>query len=398
MKYDFTTIMDRRGMDAIAVDKIPYENVQVEEGFSTIPMWVADMNFQTVPTIPEAMIERTKHAAYGYFEPRKEYYDAIINWHQTRNGVTGLTEEVIGYENGVLGGLVSAMNVLCSKGDKILVHAPTYIGFTHSLENNGYHLIHSDLKQDEAGIWRMDYEDMEKKIKEEHIHAAILCSPHNPCGRVWERWELEKAMELYQKYDVYIVSDEIWSDLTLTGYRHIPTQMISEDARMRTVALYAPSKTFNLAGLVGSYHIIYNSYLRERIRKESSLSHYNAMNVLSMYALIGGYSQAGMNWTDELRQVLTENVDYACDYIRKHFDGVEVSRPQGTYMLFLDCQKWCEAHDVTIDELQKKGVRKGVIWQDGRPFHGAYSIRMNLALPKTLVEEAFERLRKWVFC
>ena len=398
MKYDFTTIMDRRGMDAIAVDKIPYENVQVEEGFSTIPMWVADMNFQTVPTIPEAMIERTKHAAYGYFEPRKEYYDAIINWHQTRNGVTGLTEEVIGYENGVLGGLVSAMNVLCSKGDKILVHAPTYIGFTHSLENNGYHLIHSDLKQDEDGIWRMDYEDMEKKIKEEHIHAAILCSPHNPCGRVWERWELEKAMELYQKYDVYIVSDEIWSDLTLTGYRHIPTQMISEDARMRTVALYAPSKTFNLAGLVGSYHIIYNSYLRERIRKESSLSHYNAMNVLSMYALSGGYSQAGMDWTDELRQVLTENVDYACDYIRKHFDGVEVSRPQGTYMLFLDCQKWCEAHDVTIDELQKKGVRKGVIWQDGRPFHGAYSIRMNLALPKTLVEEAFERLRKWVFC
>ena len=398
MKYDFTTIMDRRGMDAIAVDKIPYENVQVEEGFSTIPMWVADMNFQTVPTIPEAMIERTKHAAYGYFEPRKEYYDAIINWHQTRNSVTGLTEEVIGYENGVLGGLVSAMNVLCSKGDKILVHAPTYIGFTHSLENNGYHLIHSDLKQDEAGIWRMDYEDMEKKIKEEHIHAAILCSPHNPCGRVWERWELEKAMELYQKYDVYIVSDEIWSDLTLTGYRHIPTQMISEDARMRTVALYAPSKTFNLAGLVGSYHIIYNSYLRERIRKESSLSHYNAMNVLSMYALIGGYSQAGMDWTDELRQVLTENVDYACEYIRKHFDGVEVSRPQGTYMLFLDCQKWCEAHDVTIDELQKKGVRKGVIWQDGRPFHGAYSIRMNLALPKTLVEEAFERLRKWVFC
>ena len=398
MKYDFTTIMDRRGMDAIAVDKIPYENVQVEEGFSTIPMWVADMNFQTVPTIPEAMIERTKHAAYGYFEPRKEYYDAIINWHQTRNGVTDLTEEAIGYENGVLGGLVSAMNVLCSKGDKILVHAPTYIGFTHSLENNGYHLIHSDLKQDEAGIWRMDYEDMEKKIKEEHIHAAILCSPHNPCGRVWERWELEKAMELYQKYDVYIVSDEIWSDLTLTGYRHIPTQMISEDARMRTVALYAPSKTFNLAGLVGSYHIIYNSYLKERIRKESSLSHYNAMNVLSMYALIGGYSQAGMEWTDELRQVLTENVDYACDYIRKHFDGVEVSRPQGTYMLFLDCQKWCEAHDVTIDELQKKGVRKGVIWQDGRPFHGAYSIRMNLALPKTLVEEAFERLRKWVFC
>ena len=397
MKYDFTTIMDRRGKDAIAVDNIPYSDVQVKEGFSLIPMWVADMNFQTVPTIPEAIIKRTEHAAYGYFEPMAEYYESIINWQHVRNGVEGLTKEDIGYENGVLGGVVSAMNVLCSKGDKILVHAPTYIGFTHSLENNGYHLVLSSLKQDADGIWRMDYEDMEKKIKEEHIHAAVLCSPHNPCGRVWERWELEKAMELYRKYDVYVVSDEIWSDLTLTGYHHIPTQMISEDAKMRTIAMYAPSKTFNLAGLVGSYHIIYNPYLRERIRKESSLSHYNTMNVLSMYALIGGYSEDGMQWVDELRQVLTENVDFAYKYIREHFEGVEVSRPQGTYMLFLDCQKWCETHNVTIDELQKKGVEVGVIWQDGRPFHGEYGIRMNLALPKQLVEEAFERLTKWVF-
>ena len=385
MKYDFTTIMDRRGMDAIAVDHIPYNDVQVKEGFSVIPMWVADMNFQTVPTIPEMIIKRTEHAAYGYFDPGEEYYESIINWQRVRNGVEGLTKDAIGYENGVLGGVVSAMNILCSKGDKILVHAPTYIGFTHSLENNGYELVLSRLKLDADGIWRMDYEDMEKKLKEEHIHAAILCSPHNPCGRVWERWELEKAMELYRKYDVYVVSDEIWSDLTLTGYQHIPTQMISEDAKMRTIAMYAPSKTFNLAGLVGSYHIIYNPYLRDRIRKESSLSHYNSMNLLSMYALMGGYSEAGMQWVDELRQVLTE-----------HFEGVEAARPQGTYMLFLDCRKWCEAHHITIDELQKKGVEYGVIWQDGRPFHGEYGIRMNLALPKSLVEEAFERLKKWV--
>lgn len=396
MKYDFTTIMDRRGMDAIAVDHIPYNDVQVKEGFSVIPMWVADMNFQTVPTIPEMIIKRTEHAAYGYFDPGEEYYESIINWQRVRNGVEGLTKDAIGYENGVLGGVVSAMNILCSKGDKILVHAPTYIGFTHSLENNGYELVLSRLKLDADGIWRMDYEDMEKKLKEEHIHAAILCSPHNPCGRVWERWELEKAMELYRKYDVYVVSDEIWSDLTLTGYQHIPTQMISEDAKMRTIAMYAPSKTFNLAGLVGSYHIIYNPYLRDRIRKESSLSHYNSMNLLSMYALMGGYSEAGMQWVDELRQVLTENVDFAYGYIREHFEGVEAARPQGTYMLFLDCRKWCEAHHITIDELQKKGAEYGVIWQDGRPFHGEYGIRMNLALPKSLAEEAFERLKKWV--
>ena len=397
MKYDFTTIMDRRGWDALAVDKIPFSNVQIREGFDLIPMWVADMNFPAAPSIPEAIIRRANHTAYGYFLPRDEYFGAIIRWQQERHGVTGLTRECIGYENGVLGGVISALNVICSKGDKVLVHSPTYIGFTSSMENNGYRIVHSPMVQDGDGIWRMDFEDMERRLTEEHIHAAILCSPHNPTGRVWERWELEKAMELFRKYDVFVISDEIWADLTLGGYRHIPTQSVSEDARNRTVALYAPSKTFNMAGLVGSYHIIYNRWLRDRIEKESSLPHYNEMNVLSMHALIGAYSSEGRAWLDELRQVLGDNVDYACAYIQEHFDGVEVTKPQGTYMLFLDCTKWCAAHVKTIDELQRAGVEVGVVWQDGRPFHGPCHIRMNLALPRSRVEEAFDRLNRYVF-
>lgn len=243
----------------------------------------------------------------------------------------------------------------------------------------------------------MDLADMEKKIVENRIHAAILCSPHNPTGRVWEREELEKMMELYRKHDVYVVSDEIWSDLILTGHKHIPAQSISEDARQRTVALYAPSKTFNLAGLVGSYHIIYNSWLRDRINKESSLSHYNDMNVLSMYALIGAYKPEGYEWTDQLCQVLTGNVNYACDFINEHFEGVKVLKPQGTYMLLLDCEEWCRKNGKSIDELQIAGLEVGVLWQDGRPFHSPYGIRMNLALPLSRVKEAFERLDRYVF-
>lgn len=243
----------------------------------------------------------------------------------------------------------------------------------------------------------MDYADMEKKIVENRIHTAILCSPHNPCGRVWERWELERAMELYQKHDVYVVSDEIWSDLILDGHRHIPTQSVSEDARSRTVAVYAPSKTFNLAGLVGSYHIIYNPWIRERVEKESSLSHYNSMNVLSMHALLGAYQPEGYEWVDELRQVLAENVDYACNYIKEHFEGLEVSRPEGTYMLFIDCTRWCEAHGKTIDEVEQAAWKVGVAVQDGRMFHGPFHLRMNLALPLSRVKEAFERLDKYVF-
>ena len=400
MKYDFTSVLDRQGMDAIAVEgpgkTVFSPNGPTKAGFDLIPMWVADMNFPTVPSVPQAIIRRAQHPAYGYFDPRPEYYDAIRSWHARHHGVT-VPEEAIGYANGVLGGVVSAVNVLCSRGGNVLVHSPTYIGFTHALEDNGYHIIHSPLKLDGQNVWRMDYADMEEKIVQNKIHTAILCSPHNPCGRVWERRELEQAMELFRKYDVYVISDEIWSDLILPGFRHIPTQTVSEDAKMRTVAMYAPSKTFNLAGLVGSYSVIYNPWLRDRVAKEAELSHYNAQNVLSMHALIGAYSDEGTAWLEELRQVLAGNVNFACDYIRDHFPGVAVSRPQGTYMLFLDCTEWCRARNRSIDEVLQAAWAVGVAFQDGRPFHGSCHIRVNLALPLSRVREAFRRLDQYVF-
>ncbi len=400
MKYDFTTVMDRHEKDAIAVDAVGtggFAPGAPQEGFDVIPMWVADMNFPTAPSIQEAVIQRMQHPAFGYFSLTDEYFNSIIRWQRERNGIDFLTRECIGYENGVLGGVLSALKVCAQPGDAVLLHSPTYIGFTGSLTSNGYQIIHSPLCLDEDNIWRMDYEDMDAKIKEHHIHAAIFCSPHNPCGRVWERWEIEKAMEVYRANDCLVISDEIWSDLTLDGFSHIPTQSVSEDAKMRTFAFYAPSKTFNLAGLVGSYHIIYNPYLRDRFLAASSKSHYNEANVLSMHALIGAYKDAGMEWVDELRHVLTENIDYACSFLAEHAQGIHVSRPQGTYMLFLDCETWCKAHGKTMDELLKAGWDVGVAWQDGRPFHGTYGIRMNLALPLSRVQEAFARLEQYVF-
>ena len=394
MKYDFTSIMDRFGKDAIAVECPPG---QPKDGFDVIPMWVADMNFPTAPSIPEAIIARTQHPAYGYFNPRQEYLDGIVNWHKNRHGVEGMTSEHIGYANSVLGGVVSALNVLCSKGDNVLLHSPTYIGFTGALTNNGYNIVHSPLVIDENGIWRMDFEDMEKKIVEKNIHTTIFCSPHNPCGRVWERWELEKAFEIFEKHEVFVISDEIWSDLILSDYRHIPTQSVNEYAKMHTVAVYAPSKTFNLAGLVGSYTVIYSKWLRDRMKKEESLSHYNQMNVLSMYGCIGAYRPTGYEWLEELKQVLTGNVDFACDYIEKNFEGVKVCKPQGTYMLFVDCTEWCEKHGKTIDDVERACWDVGVAIQDGRMFHGPCHVRMNLALPLSRVKEAFERMDKYVF-
>ena len=389
-------------MDAIAVDSLgqgdpSFTPARPQEGFDIIPMWVADMNFPTCPAIPRAMIARAAHPAYGYFDIRKEYYDGIIKWHRSRNNVDGLTPEHIGYENGVLGGVMSALAVACSKGDNVLLHSPTYIGFTGSLRNSGYNIILSPLQKDAEGIWRMDFKDIEEKIIRNRIHAAIFCSPHNPCGRVWTEDEILQFMEVCRKHDVTVISDEIWSDMTLYGKKHIPTQSVSEDARQRTVALYAPSKTFNLAGLVGSYHIIYNDRLRQRVRKESSLCHYNNINLLSMYALIGAYSDEGCEWVDELLTVLGQNIDYAYAFIKDNLPGLDVSRPEGTYMLFVDCSKYCNETGKSLDDVLRAAWKVGVAVQDGRPFHGTCHIRVNLALPLSRVKEAFGRLREYVF-
>ena len=401
MKYDFTSILERAGKDAFAIDgigKFPeFAPEQPDKGFDIIPMWVADMNFPTVPTVISSISERLKHPHFGYFLKREEYFQAIIDWHKTRHGTNDLSKEFIGYENGVLGGVVTALNVFCSKGDKVLVHSPTYIGFTHILEDNGYKIIHSDLKKDEKGIYRMDFEDMEKKIKEHKIHATIFCSPHNPCGRVWEKEEIVKAMEIFEKYNVYIAADEIWSDLILYNNKHTPTQSVSDYAKNHTVAFYAPSKTFNLSGLIGSYHIIYNKYLRDRVEKESSLCHYNDINMLSMYALIGAFSKEGEEWVKELNQVLTGNVEYAINYIKDHFKGVTCTRPEGTYMLFIDCTDWCKEHNKKIEDVEKAAWKVGVAIQDGKMFHGPCHLRANLALPLSRVKEAFDRLDKYVF-
>lgn len=402
MKYDFTSIIDRRGKDAKAVEGIGHkvwgnEPDAPKDGFDPIPMWVADMNFATCPSVPAAIIERAKHPLYGYFSASDVYYEKTIQWQTERNGFRDLKREYIGYENGVHGCVTSAVQTLTAPGDKVLLHSPTYVGFAADVEYLGRTSVYSPLKKDENGVWRMDYEDMDAKLKANNIHLAIFCSPHNPAGRVWERWELEKAMEVFEANQCFVISDEIWADITYTGHQHTPTLMVNDWAREHTVAVYAPSKTFNLAGLIGSYHIIYNKYLRDRVTAHGDATHYNEMNVLSMHALIGAYSDEGREWVSELLQVLEGNCKYACDHIRQHYDGVDVSMPQGTYMLFLDLTDYCRRTGKTLDQVIKAGWDVGVAWQDGRAFHGPCHIRMNLASPLSRIQEAFHRLDKYVF-
>lgn len=399
-EFDFTSIIDRHSKDALAVDGIGgpegFAPGAPREGFDAIPMWVADMNFPTAPSIVRAITERAQHPLFGYFRPTEQYFDGIITWHRNHNHVDYIKPEHIGYENGVLGGVVSALKAFATPGDSVLLHSPTYIGFTHCIGDNGFNIIHSPLVLDEQGVWRMDYEDMAAKLEEHNIHVAVFCSPHNPCGRVWERWEIERAMEVYAAHDCVVISDEIWSDIIVQG-QHIPTQSVSEDARNRTIALYAPSKTFNLAGLIGSYHVVPNKYLRDRMNAVSSKTHYNDMNVLSMHALIGAYTPEGERWLSELLEVIRTNTRLMHTFLTQEVQGIQVAQPQGTYMLFLDCTKYCEEHHVDIEQIIKRGWEVGVAWQDGRMFQAANAIRINVALPTSRVQEAIDRLRKYVF-
>ena len=403
MKYDLETLIDRRGHDAIAVDAIGSDVFKGEvprapkEGFDCIPLWVADMNFPTAKSVTDAIIARAQHPAFGYFSPSKEYFKAIIDWHKRRKGVTDLKPEHIGYENGVLGGVLSAMKVLAAPGDAVLLHSPTYVGFTKTLTNNGYNIVHSPLVKDEEGTWRMDYEDMDRKIKDNHIHVAVFCNPHNPCGRAWTEEEIRKAMEVYEKNDVWVISDEIWSDLLMNGHQYTPVQSVSEWAKMHTCAFYAPSKTFNLAGLVGSYSVIYNKYIRERVHSVGNKTVYNSMNVLSMHALIGAYSDEGDDWLNQILEVISANVNFAADYVRDHFEGVSVFRTEGTYMMFLDCSEWLEKHNMDKQALMELGWDHGIAWQDGKWFQDPNSIRLNLASPTHRIQEAFRRMDQYVF-
>ena len=401
MRFDFTTIPDRKGRDAIAADGLGdgtgFSPAAPKEGFNSIPLWVADMSFATAPSITRAIHERVDHPFFGYFETSDAYYRSIIDWHKNRKGVSDLTRDNIWYENGVLGGVMSALGVLASRGDSVLVHSPTYVGFTFSCDNAGYKLVHSPLYLDDEGVWRMDFEDMERRIRDEHIHVAIFCSPHNPCGRVWTKEELRQAYEIFERYQVWVISDEIWSDILLDGNVHTPSQSVSEWSRDHTVAFYAPSKTFNLAGLVGSYGICYNRWLFDRIQKEQSLSHYNSQNVLSMHALIGAYSEEGAAWADELCQVLSENAAYAYEHIRDNYEGVTCAKPEGTYVLLADARTWCDNHGVAYGEFPRLGWDVGVTWHDGRLFECPGCVRLAVSVPHSQVREAFDRLDRYVF-
>ena len=390
MAYNFDKIWERSGCDATKWDSPRKPQCQVyTEAESFVPMWIADMDFATPDFVVEAMKERMEHPIFGYFATPKRYFDAIRFWQRERYGVSYEIENGnIMYQNSVLGGVASFLSVYTLPGEAVLLNSPCYTAFQTTIHNLGRKICASELVKDGDGIYRMNFDEMERMMVENRISVMIFCSPHNPTGRVWARWEIQAVTELCARHGVKLVSDEIWADFIMEkDLRHIPTQTVSETARKITMALYAPSNVFNVAGLVGAYALIYDRQMMNKIAAYAKSTHYNETNILCCYSVIGGYENGG-GWVDELVRYIRENQEYMVNYLETHFEGVKAYLPEGTYLLWVDISR-C---GMDYDEAFGKMIAAGVLPNSGKAFMGRNHIRFNAACPRSMCEEAMKRL------
>lgn len=369
--------------------KVPgpyYSPVPADE---IVPMWIADTDFATAPSVVEAIAKRISHPLFGYTIPSPEYFAAISRWHKNRYGNPDVKARHILNHTSVLAGVGAAIEAFTLPGENILVNQTTYTGFQSTVKNLGRFLVYSPLKKDENGIYRMDFEDMEKKIVSEKITMMIFCSPHNPTGRVWEKEEVESVVNLCAKHGVKLVSDEIWADFVVDPTcHHTPTRSVSDKAKEITISMYAPSKTFNLAGLAGSYSVTYNPLLKDKMSKVVEANHSGAVSILSIAACTGRY-QGGSEYVDEMLKYVRKNQELMCDFFNS-CAGVSAELPQGTYVLWVDFAGTGEDVGVIRDKLKEVGV----ITTDGRGYHGKTFLRFNCACPKANCEKAIKAMKK----
>lgn len=382
--YDFDQVLEHRGTST----KWDAPRYPAAADKPLLPMWIADMDFAVPDCVLDAIRARLAHPVFGYCDTDPRFAQAAIDWAKARRGVDDIAPEHIRYQNSSLGGVVAAIQTLTAPGGPVLVHLPNYNGFTKAIADAGRRLVGSPMVQDERGLFRMDLEDMERRIRAEDIKCLLFCSPHNPTGRVWDREELEGMCALCERLDVSIISDEVWSDFVFAPARHISTARVTDYARRNTITLNGASKTFNLAGLHTSYSIVYDGALRERYHRQSALSHYNAPNTLSAAALIGAYT-GGHRYVDELTAYIRRNMELAHDFISREIPAVSSCLPQGTYTMWLDFTASGRSEEEDIRRLGAQGLVIG----PGSDYHGEGWFRMNLACPRAQVELALRALK-----
>jgi len=383
MEYDFSRPTDRRGTDSYKWDSAPEADI--------IPLWVADMDFETFPAITEALQRRVAHGIFGYTRVPEAYYEAVCNWFGKRHGWHIHREDII-YTSGVVPAVSAVIKALTLPGDQVIVQGPVYNCFFSSIRNNGCEMVSNSLIYNKEELrYEIDFDDLERKLAHERARLMLICNPHNPGGRVWTRDELTRVAELCHKYGVRVVSDEIHCELTLYDNEYVPFGSLPDELSHGSITCCSPSKAFNTAGLQIANIVCRDAEVRNRIDRAININEVCDVNPFGVIALQAAYSDEGYEWLTQLRAYISSNYDLLRERFARELPKCKVMRMEGTYLAWIDCS---ELH-ISSDEIEEMLIHENKVWVNAGSMYGtegAAFIRINMACTSELLNEGITRI------
>ncbi|WP_278790708.1 MalY/PatB family protein [Leyella stercorea] len=383
MEYDFSRPTERRGTDSYKWDSAPETDI--------IPLWVADMDFETFPAITEALQRRVAHGIFGYTRVPEAYYEAVCNWFGKRHGWHINREDII-YTSGVVPAVSAVIKALTLPGDQVIVQGPVYNCFFSSIRNNGCETVSNSLIYNKEELrYEIDFDDLERKLAHERARLMLICNPHNPGGRVWTRDELTRMAELCHKYGVRVVSDEIHCELTLYDNEYVPFGSLPDELSHGSITCCSPSKAFNTAGLQIANIICRDAEVRNRIDRAININEVCDVNPFGVIALQAAYSDEGYEWLTQLRAYISSNYDLLRERFARELPKCKVMRMEGTYLAWIDCS---ELH-IPSDEIEEMLMHENKVWVNAGSMYGtegAAFIRINMACTSELLNEGITRI------
>lgn len=383
MEYDFSRPTDRRGTDSYKWDSAPEADI--------IPLWVADMDFETFPGITEALQRRVAHGIFGYTRVPEAYYEAVCRWFGKHHGWHINREDII-YTSGVVPAVSAVIKALTLPGDKVIVQGPVYNCFFSSIRNNGCETVSNSLIYNKEELrYEIDFDDLERKLAHERARLMLICNPHNPGGRVWTRDELTRVAELCRKYGVRVVSDEIHCELTLYDNEYVPFGSLPDELSHGSITCCSPSKAFNTAGLQIANIVCRDAEVRNRIDRAININEVCDVNPFGVIALQAAYSDEGYEWLTQLRAYISSNYDLLRERFARELPKCKVMRMEGTYLAWIDCS---ELH-IPSDEIEEMLMHENKVWVNAGSMYGtegAAFIRINMACTSELLNEGITRI------
>jgi cystathionine beta-lyase len=383
MEYDFSRPTERRGTDSYKWDSAPEADI--------IPLWVADMDFETFPGITEALQRRVAHGIFGYTRVPEAYYEAVCNWFGKHHGWHINREDII-YTSGVVPAVSAVIKALTLPGDQVIVQGPVYNCFFSSIRNNGCEMVSNSLIYNKEELrYEIDFDDLERKLAHERARLMLICNPHNPGGRVWTRDELTRVAELCRKYGVRVVSDEIHCELTLYDNEYVPFGSLPDELSHGSITCCSPSKAFNTAGLQIANIVCRDTEVRNRIDRAININEVCDVNPFGVIALQAAYSDEGYEWLTQLRAYISSNYDLLRERFARELPKCKVMRMEGTYLAWIDCS---ELH-ISSDEIEEMLMHENKVWVNAGSMYGtegAAFIRINMACTSELLNEGITRI------